>query len=125
MMRLSFFALSTLFATAALAAGPGDSVLGSGMYGGGVGAAGPMVPGDPCDRGTSFTALKVVRAYRDNEAFAFKHLEGKQLEISGRLVAVGAMDNLTKGTAGGAVQCMNLALGLDEQAGLSTIGLAP
>ncbi len=42
-----------------------------------------------------------------------------------RLVAVAAMDNLTKGTAGGAVQCMNLALGLDEQTGLSTIGVAP
>jgi N-acetyl-gamma-glutamyl-phosphate reductase len=42
-----------------------------------------------------------------------------------RLVAVGAMDNLTKGTAGGAVQCMNIALDLDEQAGLTTVGLAP
>lgn len=42
-----------------------------------------------------------------------------------RLVAVGAVDNLTKGTAGAAVQCMNLALGLDETTGLSTIGLAP
>jgi N-acetyl-gamma-glutamyl-phosphate reductase len=42
-----------------------------------------------------------------------------------RLVAVAAIDNLTKGTAGGAVQCMNLALGLDEQAGLSTVGVAP
>lgn len=88
MMRLSFLTFSTLIATAALAAGPGDSVLGPGAYGEGVGAAGPIVPGDPCDRGTVFTALKVVRAYRDNEAFAFKHLEGKQLEISGRLVAV-------------------------------------
>jgi N-acetyl-gamma-glutamyl-phosphate reductase len=42
-----------------------------------------------------------------------------------RLVAVAALDNLTKGTAGAAVQCMNLALGLDETSGLSTIGLAP
>jgi N-acetyl-gamma-glutamyl-phosphate reductase len=42
-----------------------------------------------------------------------------------RLVAVGAMDNLTKGTAGGAIQCMNIALDLDEQAGLTTVGLAP
>lgn len=42
-----------------------------------------------------------------------------------RLVAVGAVDNLTKGTAGAAVQCMNLALGLDEGTGLTTIGLAP
>jgi N-acetyl-gamma-glutamyl-phosphate reductase len=43
----------------------------------------------------------------------------------GRLVAVGAIDNLVKGTAGAAVQCMNLALGLDESTGLSAIGLAP
>jgi len=42
-----------------------------------------------------------------------------------RLVAVGAVDNLAKGTAGAAVQCTNLALGLDETSGLSTIGLAP
>jgi N-acetyl-gamma-glutamyl-phosphate reductase len=42
-----------------------------------------------------------------------------------RLVAVGAVDNLAKGTAGAAVQCMNLALGLDETTGLTTVGLAP
>ena len=42
-----------------------------------------------------------------------------------RLVAVGAIDNLTKGTAGGAVQSMNLALGLDEATGLPTVGVAP
>ena len=69
----------------ALGFGPGDNVLGAGAYG----AAGGAVLGvDPCDRGTIFNALKVVRAYRDNEAFAFKHFEGKQLDISGRLVAV-------------------------------------
>jgi N-acetyl-gamma-glutamyl-phosphate reductase len=44
---------------------------------------------------------------------------------AGRLVAVAALDNLTKGTAGGAVQCMNLALGLPEATGLPTVGLAP
>lgn len=42
-----------------------------------------------------------------------------------RLVAVGAEDNLTKGTAGGAVQCMNLALGLPETTGLPVTGVAP
>ena len=46
-------------------------------------------------------------------------------ESAGRLVAVAAVDNLTKGTAGAAVQCMNLALGLPETTGLTTIGLAP
>ncbi len=44
---------------------------------------------------------------------------------AGRMVAVGAVDNLAKGTAGAAVQCMNLALGLPETTGLSTVGLAP
>ncbi|WP_460962613.1 N-acetyl-gamma-glutamyl-phosphate reductase [Parasphingorhabdus pacifica] len=42
-----------------------------------------------------------------------------------RLVVVGAEDNLTKGTAGGAVQCMNLALGLPETTGLPLAGVAP
>lgn len=42
-----------------------------------------------------------------------------------RLVAVGAIDNLTKGTAGGAVQCMNLATGRPETTGLPTVGVAP
>lgn len=44
---------------------------------------------------------------------------------AGRLVAVAALDNLTKGTAGGAVQSMNLALGLPESLGLTTMGVAP
>ena len=42
-----------------------------------------------------------------------------------RLVAVAALDNLTKGTAGGAVQCMNLALGIPEGTGLPVAGVAP
>ncbi len=46
-------------------------------------------------------------------------------ERAGRIVAVAAIDNLTKGTAGGAVQSANLALGLPEELGLTTIGVAP
>jgi len=46
-------------------------------------------------------------------------------ERVGRLVTVTAIDNLVKGTAGGAIQSMNLALGLPETTGLSTIGVAP
>jgi len=53
------------------------------------------------------------------------HLQVTADEGAGRLVAVGAIDNLTKGTAGAAVQCMNLALGLDETTGLPITGLAP
>jgi N-acetyl-gamma-glutamyl-phosphate reductase len=46
-------------------------------------------------------------------------------EAAGRLVAVGVVDNLAKGTGGAAVQCLNLALGLDESTGLTSVGLAP
>lgn len=53
------------------------------------------------------------------------HLQVTVDEAAGRLVAVGAVDNLAKGTGGAAVQCMNLALGLPETTGLSTVGLAP
>jgi N-acetyl-gamma-glutamyl-phosphate reductase len=53
------------------------------------------------------------------------HLQATVDEDAHRLVAVGVVDNLAKGTAGAAVQCMNLALGLDETTGLSTVGLAP
>jgi len=46
-------------------------------------------------------------------------------ETAGRVVVVAAVDNLAKGTAGGAVQCANLALGLDESTGLPVAGVAP
>ena len=44
---------------------------------------------------------------------------------AGRLVVTAVIDNLTKGTAGGAFQSVNLALGLDETLGLPTTGLHP
>jgi N-acetyl-gamma-glutamyl-phosphate reductase len=44
---------------------------------------------------------------------------------AGVLVAVGAIDNLTKGTAGGAIQSMNIALGFPEALGLPLTGMAP
>jgi N-acetyl-gamma-glutamyl-phosphate reductase len=44
---------------------------------------------------------------------------------AGRAVILCAIDNLGKGTAGAAIQSMNLALGLPEAAGLTTIGVAP
>jgi N-acetyl-gamma-glutamyl-phosphate reductase len=53
------------------------------------------------------------------------HLQVTLDEDAGRLVAVAAVDNLAKGTGGAAVQCMNLAAGLDEGTGLTTVGVAP
>lgn len=99
-----------------------------------------------CSAATTATAADVTEAYA--KAYAdepFVHLlpEGTwpttaatlgsntvHLQVTvdpdaGRFVAVAAIDNLTKGTAGGAVQCMNLALGLPETAGLPLTGVAP
>ncbi|MET0871800.1 MAG: N-acetyl-gamma-glutamyl-phosphate reductase [Paeniglutamicibacter terrestris] len=42
-----------------------------------------------------------------------------------RVIVTSVIDNLTKGTAGGAVQSMNIALGLNETAGLAYEGVAP
>jgi N-acetyl-gamma-glutamyl-phosphate reductase, common form len=53
------------------------------------------------------------------------HLQVALDERAGRVIAVAAVDNLTKGTAGAAVQCANLALGLPETTGLPTAGVAP
>ncbi|MDJ1132284.1 N-acetyl-gamma-glutamyl-phosphate reductase [Streptomyces iconiensis] len=53
------------------------------------------------------------------------HLQVAYDQEADRIVVVSAVDNLTKGTAGGAVQSMNIALGIDEGLGLSTIGVAP
>ncbi|WP_336923757.1 N-acetyl-gamma-glutamyl-phosphate reductase [Aquipuribacter sp. SD81] len=53
------------------------------------------------------------------------HLQVALDERAGRVVVVAAVDNLTKGTAGAAVQATNLALDLPETVGLATAGLAP
>ena len=46
-------------------------------------------------------------------------------ESSGRVVALCAIDNLMKGAAGSAVQCLNLMMGWDETTGLGFPGLHP
>lgn len=46
-------------------------------------------------------------------------------EQTGRLVLLAALDNLVKGTAGHAMQALNIALGLPERAGLEFMGLHP
>jgi N-acetyl-gamma-glutamyl-phosphate/LysW-gamma-L-alpha-aminoadipyl-6-phosphate reductase len=45
--------------------------------------------------------------------------------LTGRIVAIAAIDNLMKGAAGTAVQCMNIMHGWDETAGLGFGGLHP
>ena len=46
-------------------------------------------------------------------------------ERSGRILAIGVIDNLVKGAAGQGVQAFNLVFGLDEAAGLGALPLAP
>jgi N-acetyl-gamma-glutamyl-phosphate reductase len=89
----------------------------------------------PCD------PLEMLRAAYANEPFvhvtdqppATKWVTGSngvQLtarydERTGRVIALSAIDNLGKGAAGQMIQCANLMLGLDETAGLTTIGVYP
>jgi N-acetyl-gamma-glutamyl-phosphate reductase len=53
------------------------------------------------------------------------HVTAYADERTGWVVAIAALDNLTKGASGGAIQAANLALGLPETTGLPTAGLYP
>ena len=53
------------------------------------------------------------------------HLTARRDERTGWIVSIAAIDNLTKGAAGQALQCANIALGLDEATGLAATGLYP
>ncbi|MDH3541022.1 MAG: N-acetyl-gamma-glutamyl-phosphate reductase, partial [Acidimicrobiia bacterium] len=53
------------------------------------------------------------------------HITVQRDERTGWIVAIGALDNLVKGAAGQAVQCANLAVGIDETSGLPRAGMYP
>ncbi|HEX4863917.1 MAG TPA: N-acetyl-gamma-glutamyl-phosphate reductase, partial [Acidimicrobiales bacterium] len=53
------------------------------------------------------------------------HLTAREDPRTGWVVVLSAIDNLTKGASGQAIQCANLALGLPETAGLPVLGLYP
>ncbi|MDQ3738089.1 MAG: N-acetyl-gamma-glutamyl-phosphate reductase [Actinomycetota bacterium] len=53
------------------------------------------------------------------------HLTARYDVRTGHAVVISALDNLTKGASGGAVQAANVALGLDETAGLTAVGMMP
>jgi N-acetyl-gamma-glutamyl-phosphate reductase len=53
------------------------------------------------------------------------HLQVALDEHAGRIVVIAALDNLTKGAAGQALQNANIALGLDETTALPIAGVAP
>ena len=53
------------------------------------------------------------------------HVTVRADERTGHIVAIGAIDNLTKGASGQAIQCANILAGLPEATGLSSIGVYP
>ena len=53
------------------------------------------------------------------------HVTVRADERTGHVVALGAIDNLTKGASGQAVQCANILAGLPEATGLTTVGVYP
>ena len=53
------------------------------------------------------------------------HLTGRVDPRTGLILGIGVLDNLMKGASGMAVQCANIAFGLPETTGLTTIGLYP
>ena len=83
---------------------------------------------------------ELTKAYRDEpfvvvtaESPSTKAAQGSNVAFvtarfdarTGHVVVLCALDNLTKGASGGAVQAANVALGIDETAGLPRVGLAP
>ena len=53
------------------------------------------------------------------------HLTARYDRRTGYVLVLAALDNLVKGASGQAIQCANILLGLDETAGLSSIGVYP
>lgn len=53
------------------------------------------------------------------------HISARYDERTDTVVALCAIDNLVKGTAGQAIQCLNLMAGNDEALGLPVVGLTP
>lgn len=53
------------------------------------------------------------------------HLTARFDERTGYIMVLAALDNLAKGASGGAVQACNVALGLPETAGLTSVGVYP
>ena len=74
-----------------------------------------------------------VRVLEDGVCPETKWVEGSNFvdvnvkvdERTGRVIMMGAMDNITKGAAGQAVQNMNLLFGLDEAEGLRLVPIVP
>jgi len=88
---------------------------------------------DPAPCFARYEAEPFVRVLGEGVLPDVKHVRGSNFcdfgwvmdQRTGNLIVVSAIDNLMGGTAGMAVQCMNLIFGLDETTGLRYGGMAP
>ena len=95
----------------------------------------------PTARATTEGVLDALHAAYDSEPFVVvssaspstkatlgsntAHVTARADARTGWIVSLCAIDNLVKGASGQAVQCANLALGLEETAGLASVGVYP
>lgn len=95
----------------------------------------------PADRTSTADVLDALRAAYLGEPFVVvsdappstkatlgsntAHLTARADDRTGWIVVLCAIDNLVKGASGQAIQCANLALGLEETAGLPAVGVYP
>ena len=95
----------------------------------------------PTGAATTAALLGALGAFYDDEPFVVvseaspstkavlgsnvAHVSARFDERTATVIALCAIDNLTKGASGGAVQSANIALGLPETAGLTQVGLYP
>jgi N-acetyl-gamma-glutamyl-phosphate reductase len=90
-------------------------------------------PVDPPAAFARFEHEPFVRVYPKGQLPEVRYVKGSNFcdigwyhdERTGNLVVVSAIDNLMGGTAGMALQCLNLMFGLDERTGLKAGGMAP
>lgn len=93
----------------------------------------PAEPFDPAPLYARYDGEPFVRVLPPGRWPEVKHVRGSNFcdigwkwdARTGNLLIVSAIDNLVGGTAGMAIQCMNLAFGLDETSGLTWGGMAP
>jgi N-acetyl-gamma-glutamyl-phosphate reductase len=53
------------------------------------------------------------------------HMTARRDQRTGWIIAIAALDNLVKGASGQAIQCANLAIGIEEASGLARAGVYP
>ncbi|MDZ4858204.1 MAG: N-acetyl-gamma-glutamyl-phosphate reductase [Candidatus Hydrogenedentes bacterium] len=88
---------------------------------------------DPVAAYASYAQEPFVRVLPQGQLPEVKHVRGSNFcdigwttdARTGNLLIICAIDNLMGGTAGMAVQCLNIMFGLDERTGLNFAGMAP